>query len=162
MKTCRVCGEEKSLKDFYKDSYAKDGYRSDCKVCKTKSLYAWRDKNRDFHNGSRRRYTKENKDKISAWNKNNFVKNRSTRSALNQARREAVKKAKTFVIVDKDINRVYSGNCIRCGSSENITADHIIPLSRGGSHGIGNLMSLCKSCNSSKHNKLYSEWRYKK
>lgn len=36
--------------------------------------------------------------------------------------------------------------------------DHIVPLSRGGTHDRSNLQCLCKSCNSSKGAKLMSEW----
>ncbi len=42
--------------------------------------------------------------------------------------------------------------CIICGN-KNITIDHIIPVSRGGTNDIDNLQPLCKSCNSSKGNK---------
>ncbi len=37
-------------------------------------------------------------------------------------------------------------------------ADHIIPLSRGGSHTIGNVCISCGSCNRRKQDKLPSEW----
>lgn len=36
--------------------------------------------------------------------------------------------------------------------------DHVVPLSRGGTHDYDNLQCLCKSCNSSKGAKLMSEW----
>lgn len=39
--------------------------------------------------------------------------------------------------------------------------DHIVPLSRGGTHEYENLQCLCKSCNSSKGAKLISEWHPK-
>lgn len=32
-KKCYVCGREKSISEFYRDSYAKDGYRGKCKKC---------------------------------------------------------------------------------------------------------------------------------
>lgn len=38
--------------------------------------------------------------------------------------------------------------------------EHIIPLSRGGRHAIGNVIPVCPNCNLSKHDKLLIEWRY--
>ena len=40
--------------------------------------------------------------------------------------------------------------CQHCGSTENITIDHIIPIAKGGTNEFINLQPLCKSCNSSK------------
>lgn len=37
--------------------------------------------------------------------------------------------------------------------------DHIIPVTRGGSHDLTNLCVACKPCNSSKGDRLLSEWR---
>ena len=47
--------------------------------------------------------------------------------------------------------------CQICGKElkkEEITIDHIIPLSKGGGNNIENLQPLCKSCNSKKSNKI--------
>jgi len=49
----------------------------------------------------------------------------------------------------------YKDTCLACGSSDKpITADHIIPLARGGSNDISNIQPLCMSCNSSKGTKI--------
>lgn len=61
----------------------------------------------------------------------------------------------------QDLNRRFAefGNrCAYCGSASKTTIDHFIPLSKGGSDCIGNILPACKSCNSSKHNNLASEW----
>ena len=45
------------------------------------------------------------------------------------------------------------GRCVGCLLSfplRNMTVDHILPQSKGGGHGIGNLQLLCGACNSAK------------
>ena len=44
--------------------------------------------------------------------------------------------------------------CIICGSTENLSIDHINPRCRGGGPEIENLQTLCQSCNSSKRDKV--------
>ena len=41
--------------------------------------------------------------------------------------------------------------CLLCGATD-ITVDHVLPLSKGGTNTIGNLQPLCGRCNMSKHN----------
>lgn len=48
--------------------------------------------------------------------------------------------------------------CAYCDATENITIDHVVPLSRGGKHEADNLAPACYSCNASKCNRLLSEW----
>lgn len=76
-----------------------------------------------------------------------------------QIRRSRIQNARTFLILPKEIKKLYNQPCAACGVEDNQSMDHIIPLSRGGSHSIGNLMTLCRSCNSSKHARTIVEWR---
>jgi hypothetical protein len=43
--------------------------------------------------------------------------------------------------------------CKACGSEDDLSLDHIIPRSKGGSHDESNLQTLCRRCNSSKNNR---------
>jgi len=88
----------------------------------------------------------------------NKEKNRPAKNARQQVRNRIVQ-GKTFNISDKDLRKLYNQPCSFCGTKENLSVDHIIPLSRGGSHSIGNMMTLCRSCNSSKGNKTVVEWK---
>lgn len=40
--------------------------------------------------------------------------------------------------------------CLKCGATENLVKDHIIPIYQGGSDSLRNLQSLCSQCNSGK------------
>lgn len=53
-------------------------------------------------------------------------------------------------------------SCSYCGAhGVRLECDHIIPVSRGGGHDIGNLATACFKCNREKHNRTPSEmgWR---
>lgn len=45
-------------------------------------------------------------------------------------------------------------HCQFCGSTRNLTIDHIIPRSLGGRRNRENVIVLCKSCNERKGNRL--------
>ncbi len=46
--------------------------------------------------------------------------------------------------------------CLKCGQKENLSIDHIVPLSKGGLKAKFNLQTLCVSCNSQKGNRIAS------
>jgi len=46
------------------------------------------------------------------------------------------------------------GQCVKCGSKENLEFDHIIPLSKGGSNTERNIQILCEHCNREKADKI--------
>ncbi len=54
-------------------------------------------------------------------------------------------------IFDRDANK-----CCKCESIENLTIDHIIPISKNGTNEVNNFQTLCRSCNSSKLNLLHT------
>ena len=48
--------------------------------------------------------------------------------------------------------------CVFCGSSENLEADHLIPKSRGGEDSADNLVLSCRTCNASRGDKGVFAW----
>ena len=52
-----------------------------------------------------------------------------------------------------DLLETTGSRCLRCGKSEDLTADHVIPIVKGGSNWITNIQPLCARCNSWKHDK---------
>lgn len=50
--------------------------------------------------------------------------------------------------------------CAYCGErGRKLECDHVIPVSRGGSNDLDNLVTACRPCNRSKRDKTPAEWR---
>ena len=49
--------------------------------------------------------------------------------------------------------------CHYCGAHAN-TADHLQPVSKGGSHDLSNLVAACKTCNSTRQDKTMVRLKY--
>lgn len=92
--------------------------------------------------------------------KDNPEKNRE-KSRLRRARKYEAPGSFT----EDDVKRKMSAQqykCCYCSRSlkrRRWAADHIVPLSRGGSNYPDNIAVACITCNSSKHNKLLGEWQ---
>lgn len=60
----------------------------------------------------------------------------------------------------RQVKRRDGATCRYCGQHAPVGhADHIIPLSRGGTDDLGNLAWACPKCNLSKGNRTWEEWR---
>ena len=96
----------------------------------------------------------------SEWSKRNPMKNR-----LKAHRRDMRKKALPFNCTKADIEHAFiafDNRCAYCGSEGPLTIEHVIPISRSDVENPGtvpgNLMPLCKPCNSSKKDKMIDEY----
>jgi 5-methylcytosine-specific restriction endonuclease McrA len=178
MKTCNKCSQTFPLDNFYKGS-------AKCKPCHKAYAIAWSKANPDkvkAHNKKRNPgvWQKQKQDKeyllkktlyrqatrdiriarATKWNQNNREKFRSHVSKCHNKRRVSLSGGRSYLILDKELNRLYRSCCALCASVNNITIDHIIPVARGGNHSIGNLQPLCKSCNSRKKTRFISEYKH--
>ena len=48
--------------------------------------------------------------------------------------------------------------CVYCGSTDNSSIDHIMPITKGGTQDPKNLVRSCMFCNQSKHNSFFIDW----
>jgi len=94
----------------------------------------WRDVNyiKDYH----RNYSHINREKV--------IQTQKTRRSQKATTQNRLTAKEWRVIVE-----ICGGICLKCGD-KNITIDHIIPLSKGGTHCKNNVQPLCRKCNSSK------------
>lgn len=94
--------------------------------------------------------TKSIKRKYGVWNKRNPEKIRE------RARRRRASKARApGIFTTEDERRLYKlyDRCLCCGTAEDLTTDHVIPLVKGGANSLENCQVLCRSCNSKKYTK---------
>lgn len=58
-----------------------------------------------------------------------------------------------------DLVRLYEGRCGYCGDESVLEPDHRVPLSRGGSNWIDNIIPCCRPCNTRKRTATEDEFR---
>jgi len=68
---------------------------------------------------------------------------------LSSYKREPISEAVRMFVWRRD-----QGRCTKCGSSEKLEFDHIIPHSKGGGNSERNIQLLCEPCNRSKSAKI--------
>lgn len=163
MKTCTKCGITKPETDFY---FRKDNnkYRNECKDC-TKKFKAQRESKpgvKEERARKERERRKLHKDRINATLK----KQRSTylkekvkmQNANNSHKRRVITKDGTTTAELIEWKSTQIPICVYCGATHNLSIDHIVPLSKGGTHTTDNLALACLSCNYSKNNTSLIYW----
>lgn len=182
MRSCRVCGQELPSWMFPVDRSRQDGLRTICKPCAQAATARWRAANPDkakWKPGSgkrwprpawkRRDYYRRHRDAVLARNRGSYERHRGKHAsrvaeyrAANpdklrlwrkvwNARRRAVGR-----LTPADVTAVFErwGHaCIYCGTPDELTIDHVVPIVRGGTNDPRNLRPACMKCNRRKNAK---------
>jgi len=150
---------------------------------------AWRAENKEYHRAQIAEWRAANAERVHAKNREWREQNRERERAACKVWREANREAHRVMIREweranpiaragyhaqrrgwksndkistRDWSRLVTRHgecCAYCGKAAPLTVDHVVPLSRGGRHTIGNVLPACLSCNSSKQDRLLVEWR---
>lgn len=123
----------------------------------------WREKNPDKvrqasqnrkRGPNRKRNREYDREYARAWNAANPGKRRLTQHKY-RARKMANKVGNVSL---QEARAILNRACMYCGGvAEHL--DHVVPISRGGAHSVGNLAPACASCNLSKRNRFVIEWK---
>lgn len=113
---------------------------------------------------NKRAYYEANRTHLLAASVQWMRNNRHARRNIIMRRRARIRGNKDSVgVQERDWRRLvarYKGRCAYCQRKPDVLhMDHIVPIARGGRHGIGNIIPACGDCNHSKGSKLLMEWR---
>jgi 5-methylcytosine-specific restriction endonuclease McrA len=99
-------------------------------------------------------WMKGHREKMHGYYKRWYVENQDTLRHISSHR------ARVYAVSDFTFEdwlstlEVFGRRCAYCLRDDvKLTMDHVIPVSRGGSHTVGNIVPACKSCNSKKNNR---------
>ena len=118
----------------------------------------WKQKIKSEQIKIKNKWKPNNRSKINLAAKLSILKNPEIAINAQHRRRARLKGNGIYLVKITELKKLLSKSCFYCGKkSEHI--DHVMPISRGGKHSIGNLVASCGACNSSKGNKTIMEWR---
>lgn len=187
-KQCTKCGDKLPLHRFTKHKLGWMGLRSECRICGRKAtseyrknnwlkcrakLYQWREKNQERWKEMKRRSARRHPETEARNRKLHAEKARAKtrewqkkypeRVLLQCNKRRAIKVgAVGLYTIDGWLQKLayHGGRCYYCKLiPRKVVMEHRIPLSRGGTNWLANLVPSCTSCNCSKHNKTEKEYR---
>lgn len=166
MKKCSKCGVEKPLDCFSNDKSKKAGKRFACRGCEAlvnARRYKERYKSdpefraRVIKRAQLQQQTKPelHRENARRWYHADIERGRAkSRRGQQNYRKRKQNGEGTYTNQEwEQVCEDAENRCLACGQEVSLTADHIVPLSKGGSNYITNIQPLCLSCNSKKHDK---------
>lgn len=166
---CNGCKLEKVLEDFPKNKKCKLGRERKCKKCLYKSRDTkerksnqkrlagqWHKDNREIDLKRKAEYYQENKERLQAYGRQHAKDNPEIYRAARHRRRAAKRNNGNNDLTAIQIEWLFGQQnfCTYCDSKENLTIDHILPISKGGQNTLANITIACMPCNNSKRAKI--------
>ena len=162
LRICKKCNIEKSLDSFrvrrrvrYRltgDSYLRSDTPRVCSMCEDKDRIEW-DRTPKGKEARKKRHQREWADPIKRQYYLEYGKSEKGRL---RTKRNFLKRVAIIAVGDLDKTQldelftIYDGRCAYCGGRNRIGLDHVIPLSRAGTHTFSNVVPCCWSCNQRK------------
>ena len=165
---CKQCRKSymrwhhKKNKEKY-NQLRKERYQKN-KKRETAQVYAYREKNKKKIKEYWAHYYQRNKEQYKSHNKRyreeNPGKFKEYSRRRNHRRRQAELGAKFNFSAEEwqQCLAHFNHQCAYCGSKESLEQEHVVPVSVGGHYTADNIIPACKSCNSSKNNKIMQDW----
>lgn len=168
---CRSCMSKKARiyreANLEKERERLRNYRENNKEKERESRRKARERNIDKVRESDRKYRALNLEKVREtvrkWRENNIEKARErnrkwqkdnadkAKAILHRYRTQKAGNGGSFTEKEwQALCMKYDYRCLHCGEQKKLTADHVIPVAKGGTSNIENIQPLCGSCNSSK------------
>jgi 5-methylcytosine-specific restriction endonuclease McrA len=133
-------------------------------------MRTWRQKNKDRFQEYKRRSLEKNPEMTREAGRRSYGKHRERQLAIKKAYAQAHPELRLMIAHRyrarkngnggsftseewTQLKALYDYTCLRCGQREpdiQLSVDHVIPISKGGSNDISNIQPLCRSCNSAK------------
>lgn len=174
-KHCPKCARDLYLDQFSKDKSKKDLHRNYCKECEKKRVANYNREHREERiaygrewyyfdlEQSRRRereYSQSNLDKVRENRRNAQRRYRNNHPEAVRARGIMSRKKKTGHPEIQAMYQSQQGKCHYCDVmlGGHYEIDHVIPLLRGGTNTLENIVLCCPTCNRSKGTKISHEW----
>lgn len=167
-KPCSICNAIKPLAEFYNSKASTTGHSSWCKPCfkarisernkrperiayeaeyrathqegVTRKNRNWYERNKEKAKADRRAYVRENADSVRHTKRMDKARRRGAPGKYTRAEWDA-------------LCAWFGGCCVCCGIRSQLSADHVLPVTRGGLNEIANIQPLCTPCNSRKGTK---------
>jgi 5-methylcytosine-specific restriction endonuclease McrA len=140
----------------YKDAerrrqYARDWIKRNPEKAR-EAMRRWRQRHPADHAAAGRAYYERHKERLAAYFAQYRREHRDVRQGID-ARRQARKLGApgTHTTVEWIwLPQLWNWTCAYCGAQDALQPDHRVPLARGGSNDIGNILPACPRCNQRK------------